>query len=443
MLVQQISLFLAPILPDMELLVYFKLRRSYLFSTHMHHVLSKFPSSATDGITPEHVKIAVDHTKALLVKVLEGTATYGDIIAEDRLKLENLNVEEEFSNLLECKSLRQYGGAGLTGIKSLLKLIQFAGPILMLEQVFEQYGLKYCLNDPHFKEISELALTLQDSEERAEITIIDAKLKWEMVHKTLCLKEDANPKCLELFSKVADNADFYHFLKEKELTGTLGYDRFRYDVEIITQHQELDEYQDTVLNHLFAAFTFISPFMNAGHKSLHSLMSAVTALNLPEGLSQLETVRKNMHLIQFWFSSSEDTPENVSSELKGILESGSYHIETTTSTVSGKSRLQLMIKYSLSFVSTSHKTSSDQPTKENVEQAKVKYQNRSLTTEQIDDFIHRLELLKGEDQNVQKFLRLNEVRVHAWKLDLLQLCLYIYTYRWPTNSWRYLGNFKN
>ena len=95
--------------------------------------------------------------------------------------------------------------------------------------------------------------------------------------------------------------------------------------------------------------------MDPSHESLHSLMSAVAALDLPEELSQLETVRKNMHMIQFWFSHSEDTSENVSSELNGILESGSYHIETTESdaTVTRRSRLQLVLKHKLSFVSTS------------------------------------------------------------------------------------------
>ena len=425
--VEQSTVFLDPIKPNMDLLVYFKFHHSYLFSTHMQHAI---PDGAKNEITPEQVQVAVDNTKALLVKVLKGTATYGEIIAENQFKLELFNVEEEFSNLLNCQSLREYGAAGLTGIKSLLKLIQFAKPILILKQVCEQYGLECCLNDPDFKEISELAQILQDGKERANISTDDAKCKWEMVHKALCLKEDASPKCLELFSKVADSADFYHFLKEKELVGTLGYAQFHHKIEVITRHQELDEYQQMVLNHLFAAFTFIAPIMDPSHDSLHSLMSAVTALNLPEELSQLETVRKNMHLIQFWFSSSEDTPENVSSELKGILESGSYHIETTNTT-STRSRLQLVIEYKLSFVSTPHETSLEQPTGKTQDQARrqevMKFHKRTLTTEQIDDFVHRLELLKGRDQNVEDFLCLNEVRFeHYCSLCISNYLCYLY-----------------
>ena len=416
-LVEQIAAFLAPVEPNMDLLIYFKLCHSYLFSTHMRHTLSAIRDSATDESTPEQVHIAVDHVSTLLVKVLKGTATYGEIIGENFvLDPEILNVEEEFSTLLQCKSLHEYGAAGFTGIKSLLKLIQFAEPILTLEQVFEQYGLDCCLKDPHFKEIRELALMLQDSEKRASISIDDAKQKWEIVHTALCLEENASPKRLELFSKVADSADFYHFLKEKELVSTPGSAEFHHKVEIITRHQELDDYQQMVLNHLIAAFTFITPIMDPSHKSLHSLMWAVAALKLPEGLPQLETVRKNMHLIQFWFSHSEDTPENVSSELNGILESGSYHIESTESdtTATQRSRLQLVLKYKLSFTSTSPTESRDQSTPETQEQARqevVKFQNKTLTTEMIEDFVHRVELLKGEDQSVQFFLHLNEVRV--------------------------------
>ena len=407
-LVRQITTFLAPVEPSMDLLVYFTLHHSYLFSTHMHRALSEI---ATNERTPEQVHIAVDHVKALLVKVLKGTATYGEIIVEN-FRLEVFKVEEEFSTLLECQNLRQYGTytTGFTGIKSLLKLIQFARPILILKQVFEQYGLDRCSNDSHFEEIYKLALTLQDSEERANISIYDAIQKWKIVYKALCLKENASPKSLELFSKVADSADFYQFLKEKDLVGTLGSVAFHHKVEIITRHQERDDYQEMVLNHLIAAFEFIAPIMDPSHKSLHSLMSAVATLELPEGLPQLETVRKNMHFIQFWFSHSEDTPENVSSELNGILESGSYRIESEA-TVTRESRLQLVLEYELSFVSISPTDQSTPETQERAKQEVVKFQNRTLTTENIEDFAHRLELLKGEDEKVQFFLHLNEVRV--------------------------------
>ena len=413
-LVERITAFLAPVEQHLDLLVYFKLHHSYLFSTHMHHALSAILESARGEITLKQVCMAVEHVKALLEKLLEGTVTYGEIITENWFKLEMFDVEEEFSTLLECQHFHACGAPGFTGIKSLLKLIQFATPILTLKQVFEQYGLDCCSNDSHFEEIYKLALTLQDSEERATCTISidDAKQKWEIVYKALCLKKDASPKCLEVFSKVADSPDFYQFLKEKDLVGSLGSAEFHHKVEIITRHQELDDYQQMVLNHFIAAFKFIAPIMDPNHKSLHSLMSAVAALDLPEELPQLETVRKNMHLIQFWFSYSEDTPEDVSSELKGILESGSYHIETTEldATVTRRSRLQLVLKYKLPFISTSPSptVSLDQSTPETQEQAR---QEVTLTTEKIEDFVHRLELLKGEDQNIHFFWHLNEVSV--------------------------------
>ena len=416
LLVQKIHHFLAPV-EHMDLLVYFQLHHSYFFSVHMHHVLPRKenPDSTVSAITPEQLQKAVECTKALLVKVLKGTATYWEITAEEQLDLNQLNVEVEFSLLLDCQSLPKYwcGATGLLkGMKSILKLVQFAEPILILKKVFEQYGLEGCLNDLDFKEIYEIALALQDSEERSKITIDEAKHKWKVVYEALCLKEDASPKSLELFSKVADSADFYHLLKEKELIGALGYSQFYYKIEVITRHQELDEFEEMVLNHLYVAFKFIFPFLDPS-QSLHSLMSAVAGLDLPETLSQLETVRKNMHYIQYWFSYSEDTTENVSAILNGILESGEYSIETITPAIPGRSNLQLVIKYKLSFVSTSYKATLDQPTHESSEQVKtevVKFQNRTMTSEQINDFVNKIKLLKGEDHKVQKFLHLNEVR---------------------------------
>ena len=406
-LVEQITVFLAPVEPSMDLLVYFKLCPSFLFSTHMDHAIQR--NSATEKSTPEQVHMAVDHVKKLLVKVLNGTATYGDIIFENFIL--GPEIEEEFSTLLKCKSFCVNGAAAaeLTDIKSFLEVIQFAELFLTIKHVFELYddGL-YCLYNPH---ISELTPTLQNI---ADISIEGAKQKWKIVHEAFCLEEDASPKhlAIELFFKVADSADFYHFLREKNLAhlDTLDSARFHHEVEIITQHQELDEYQQMVLNHLIAAFEFIAPIMDSCTHC--SLISAVKALKLPEGLPQLETVRKNMRLIQFWFSRSEDTPENVSNELNGILESGSYHIETAESdaALTRRSRLQVVLKYKLPFVSPSEvpTISLDQSIPETQEQAR---QEVVMTTEKIEDFVHRIKLLKDEDQNVQRFLHLNKVRM--------------------------------
>lgn len=59
-----------------------------------------------------------------------------------------------------------------------------------------------------------------------------------------------------------------------------------------------------MLNHLFAAFKLMTPFMDP-RQDLGTLMSKVLALDVTNGLRQLETVNANITLIRLWFSRAE------------------------------------------------------------------------------------------------------------------------------------------
>ena len=76
---------------------------------------------------------------------------------------------------------------------------------------------------------------------------------------------------------------------------------FQQQYQLITAQLQHEEYNETVLNHLYAAFMFIKPFMDT-HQNFHQLMSQVTSLDVTNGLKQLETVNTNITLIQLWFS---------------------------------------------------------------------------------------------------------------------------------------------
>ena len=423
MLIKNLEDFLAPVAPSMELLVYFKLHRSKLFSTYMHHELRSITKTASEStVTITGLKAATDHTMGLLMKILEGTATYGEIVAGDFLDLEQLKVEDEFRVLEWCPYIHPCSTEGLLGIKCLLKLIQFAKPIQKVYDVCSQYHLENCLSDPKLKELTALVQVLEDKERRCKITAVDAKLKWEMVHETLRLKADASPKCLELFDKVADSADFYHFLEEKKFTGAKGYGQFIQELQLITRQLHQEEYKEIVLNHLFAAFTFIAPFMDPSHESLHSLMSDIADLKLPEDIPQLETVKRNIQDIRIWFSHSEDTLKNA---LDIILKNGEYQILATlvAHERSTYASLKLVLKYEPSTSATGKRVSYAKQmstmsltlTTYEVDQAKQtdeEIQTEEMTIEQINDFVHKLGFLdniKEEDQKVQDFLQLNEV----------------------------------
>ncbi len=386
-LVHKLNALLAPILEHVDFMVYFELHPNKFVTTYLHQAMQEFTRVKPFTSVP-FLKAAIEQTRCLLVEVLKGTASYGNLIANGKLNLEELNIDEELKGLVKYKHIGWYGKAGLPGIKCLLRLLQIIDYIPIIKQVCQQYQLEHCLHDSQLREVSEMAETLQDQAAREKITPADAKHKWEVICNALCIKQDASPMCLDLFSKVADSDDFSNFLKEKQFTGTEGEARFIQEFELITAQLQHNEYHEMVLNHLFAAFRFMAPFMDPSHGSLQSLMTAVTALDLPEGLPQLETVRKNMHLIRFWFSQTEG---NVWNQLENILKSGCYRIYF--SMAAGRSYLEVVLDYEPS-------TAMNKPSDE-LQQPKSSAKE-TLHRDQIDDFVHKLGFLDPQKERKEK-----------------------------------------
>ena len=120
---------------------------------------------------------------------------------------------------------------------------------------------------------------------------------------------------LAIFSKVADSAEFYQFICEKGFTGENGQARFHQQYQLITAQLQHEEYDEAVLNVLYAAYKLILPF-TVKTQSFHSLLVSVkqlltaaspvgSAKTTHDYLVQIETVNRNINLIQLWFSRAE------------------------------------------------------------------------------------------------------------------------------------------
>jgi len=261
--------------------------------------------SSVQGIPLAVLRRAMDSTHDLIMKLMQGTAAYSDIlIAKGKLNLEKLDIKQELSILR--RSAMHFkppvnSCEGLAGVGNMLELFQYIHHIKTIHSVCKQYQLQGCLRDRNLVELCNLEKNLSSEESRAKLTLLEASKNMERVKHLLC---KASLSSLELFTTVRDSSAFYQFVHEKQFVGDKGQAVFQQQYQLITAQLQHEEYNETVLNHLYAAFKIIEPFMDR-NQSFHNLMSQVARFDVTIGLKQLKTVNSNITLIQLWFSRIE------------------------------------------------------------------------------------------------------------------------------------------
>ena len=333
-LTEQLDTFVRPILEHMDMLVFFTLHQSEIFNDYVYRrlkiecsstsvqvsVVPKYALSTLRILSNEQKKESEEDevsvsmlanvlasTKKHLVSLIQGTATYSDIIAEDgKLNLEAMNIEAEFNVLIAffkttC-SINIH--EGLKGIRCMLELFQYTSThIPVIRNVIMQYKLEGCLHDQCLEDLVMIAEEIEGS--KASQIPCQAIAKVEHVKSLLCLQSSKASKSLKLFPAVLDSRIFYQFVRDMKFDDDKGQEAFRSQCQLITDILQHEEYNDTVLNHLLAAYNFIFPFMDT-KQGFASLMSRVIALDISDmGLKALETVNSNVSLIRLWFSRAE------------------------------------------------------------------------------------------------------------------------------------------
>ena len=335
----QLDEFLKPLLDHMKMLVFFSLNQCKIFNNYLELQLKQECSAISvhpsvrpsntfstlgalskeegtkeerpkeEGVALQSLAKALKTTSHFLDKLIEGTAKYSEIIAEGgTLTLESINIEVEFRILTTYLATAGLGShvstdEGLKGIRSMLELFQYTSiHIPAIRRVVQQYHLEGCLNDPSLKEVVTIAEEVERS--RANLTPLEAVQKMQHVKNILYLKNPGVPNNLDLFPVVADSVDFFHFVRDKRFDDIEGQEAFGQQYQLITAQLQHEEYNETVLNHLYAAYRFILPFMDT-KQNVNSLMTKVTSLDVSGGLNQLETVNSNITLIRLWFSRAE------------------------------------------------------------------------------------------------------------------------------------------
>ena len=335
-LVRMLTSFLSPVDDHLDFLTFFYLNSSEIFDKYLTHQLNILDSensaksqpnpTASPKILVPLVKAerqqqqdpsvaaitllgkALENTKEFILRLIQGNAMYTEIVANGSLNLRDMKIDMEFGILnsyAEWATIDMQDAEGLRGIQAMLQLFQYAQHIKIIHSVCEQYQLEACLKDQDLKELMELAHMLDEAETENKLTAKDAIEKMKRVTELLCLDSRQNHRFLDLFVAVSDSANFHQFIvHEKNFVDEGGRELFNQQYQLITTQLQHEEYQEVVLNHLFAAFQMITPFTQK-HISFSRLMSRVSELNAYDGRRQLDTVNRNINLIRLWFSRAE------------------------------------------------------------------------------------------------------------------------------------------
>ena len=313
--IRELESFLTPIQENMEMLIFFSLHDSQLFSAYVKQELKMDTDVNAFGK-------ALVQAKNILLQVCHGEAYYSQITANGTVCLETLDIQEEFIILLKSKQLDKLPGLkttrGLGDVKNLVDLMKISAHIRVVRHLCQQYQLEGCLKDENLIKLTALAEELMTEEAKVSLTPSIATDKMETVRELLGAKGGVGThdyEYLAIFSKIADSAEFYQFICEKGFTGENGQARFHQQYQLITAQLQHEEYDEAVLNVLYAAYKLILPF-TVKTQSFHSLLESVehlltvsspvgSAKTIHDYLVQIETVNRNINLIQLWFSRAE------------------------------------------------------------------------------------------------------------------------------------------
>ena len=312
--IRDLKSFLTPIQDNMNMLIFFSLHESILFSAYVKQELKM-------DADLNAFRQALVRAKNILIQVCQGEAYYSQITANGAVCLETLDIQKEFSILFKSEELDKLPGLkttqGLGDVRNLVDLMKISTHIRVVRHVCQQYQLEGCLNDDNLIKLTAIAEKLRTEEAKASLTPSSASDKMNTVRELLDTKGVVTHdyEYLAIFSKIADSAEFYQFICEKGFTDENGQARFHQQYQLITAQLQHEEYDEAVLNVLYAAYKLILPF-TVKTQSFHSLLVSVNQLltaaspvgsakTIHDYLVQIETVNRNINLIQLWFSRAE------------------------------------------------------------------------------------------------------------------------------------------
>ena len=297
---------------NIKKLVYFHLESSKLFQSYVSKQLQpelSFQNSLYSVNTEASGPMSAEYFNKVLTDVLQsldelilGYFTYSEIVSchEDCL-CNNDSLFQEIRILKKYVKGFEFPQAfkeGLDNLESMFHLIECSPNIISLCKILKNFE---ALKDINLAppDLFEIANDMQ-SKKNERISVLEAKQMMEKIKNILGITEGLD--CLKILPAIAQSIEFYSFLYDQKYFGKDGQKRFKQKYDLITAQLQHQAYNDTILNHLWVAYTIMKPFLETSN-SLKELVNKIKAIS--KGKNQLMTVNSNLTTICIWFSKAE------------------------------------------------------------------------------------------------------------------------------------------
>ena len=314
----------APIAKSLDALAYVLGEDMVLFKKYIHQFYDMDESrpkshtvTETSDITLHQntrklycLNSAASKAEDLIENIISGKATIDDINVKSYAEIHDIDLEAEARHLESFAAWRFHRAPSINIAEAYIatiELFMIAEELKTLKEVCEQFELTSVTNDQVMMELINIADQLCIFERRKSFTIQHAIEIIAHIKHVLYIKDEQPSKShiFLLFKGLKESKSFFQFAKERGFTNEQGYRKFKEQHQLVTKEFSNENYHDMVLDHLLGAFRFFKPFFMEP-ASLDDLMKEIALLqHIPDAVSQIQTVIRNVALIRLWFNSTE------------------------------------------------------------------------------------------------------------------------------------------
>ena len=235
--------------------------------------------------------LCLENTHKLILKFLNGQCHYADIVQLDPEA--HLEIAREFEILQQYSAVFRFNSNGLTDTCNMFNFHKFTCQVNSIIFVCRQFRLEECLKDSRLCKLQKEVLKLQNETVRSKLTSTDISRKMKHMKELLCIGDDTNLQCLDLFSAVKAYCS-------DALVQVMTDEQCRLRHKDVAKHLQ---YEASAIKDFSSIVELMNPFLDADQKFESLMVQVFEKGNMEQGIEMLKIVDAQVSVINEVFSS--------------------------------------------------------------------------------------------------------------------------------------------